>query len=425
MRSFVEMSREYPAPETPVTSVAEPRVAIPVDGREVRRMRRLARGLFGVARARKTRLPQRKTPAVVHLSPSLFGDDGIRGGGERAAYEFAQAVAANVPSTFVSFGRRRRSWRDGNLAVEIYQSAGDLGGQMFDPLCYRFLEQLRRADVVHCNQYRVAVSQLAILAGTAMGKRTFVTDRGGVGVHFDPLVPVERCLTALLPMSNFSLSQLPANVPSRVIFGGATELFLTGGVHPPEVSPPGGRRALYVGRLMRHKGIDVLIEGLPEGIGLDIVGRVYDEQYAALLHKLAAGRDVRFVHDATDEWLLDAYRNALVGVLPSVYRDAFGGSWEMPELLGNVLLESMVCATPVICSDVGGMPEVVDHAITGFVVAPNDPVALGCRIEQLARNPRLREEMGRRARERVLERFTWARVAEQALAAYRGDELPR
>jgi glycosyltransferase involved in cell wall biosynthesis len=175
---------------------------------------------------------------------------------------------------------------------------------------------------------------------------------------------------------------------------------------------------------MRHKGIDVLIEGLPEGIGLDIVGRIYDEQYAALLHKLASGRDVRFVHDATDEWLLDAYRNALVTVLPSVYRDVFGGTWEMPELLGNVLLESMACATPVICSDVGGMPEVVDHAITGFVVAPNDPVAIGSRIEELAHNPRLRADMGQQARERVLERFTWARVAERSLAAYRGDEPP-
>ena len=51
---------------------------------------------------------------------------------------------------------------------------------------------------------------------------------------------------------------------------------------------------------MRHKGIDVLVRGLPDGIGLDIVGHVYDEEYLGLLQRLATGRDVRFVHDATD-----------------------------------------------------------------------------------------------------------------------------
>lgn len=406
------------------SDAGDSRVRIPTDGPQARRMRLLARGLYELARVRRKPRSAGEVRTVVHLSPSLFGADGITGGGERAAYELAQSIATHLPTTLVSFGNARRSWREGDLAMEIYPSAGDLGGQTFDPLCLRFLEQLRKADVIHCNQYRVAVSQLAILAGAAMGKRTYVTDRGGVGLHFDPHLAVQSRLTALLPISSFSLSQLPVGVPTHVILGGATEFFLRGGAHRAQDSPSTGRRVLYVGRVMRHKGIDVLIEGLPQGIGLDVVGRVYDEQYADLLHRLAVGRDVRFVHDATDDWLLDAYRGALVTVLPSVYRDAFGGNWRMPELLGNVLLESMSCATPVICTDVGGMPEVVDHTVTGFVVAPNDPLALRARIEEFARDPRLRDDMGRRARERVLERFTWARVAERTLAAYRGDQPP-
>ena len=83
----------------------------------------------------------------------------------------------------------------------------------------------------------------------------------------------------------------------------------------------------------------------------------------------------------------------------------------MPELLGNVLLESMACGTPVICSDVGGMPEVVEDGLTGFVVPPNEPDALHRRIGELAGDQRLCREMGRRSRERVLERFTWERAA--------------
>ena len=358
---------------------------------------------------------------VLQVSPSLFGSAGIFGGGERAAYALARAVAREIPTTLVSFGPERISRRDGDLSVEIYPSAGDLGGQLFDPLSYRFLAQVRKADVVHCHQYRVAVSQLAIIAGAALGKRTFVTDRGGVGVHFDPELPVERCLTALLPLSRFSLANLPAGVPSRVIHGGATELFLSEHGLPRKARRANARRVLYVGRIMRHKGIDVLIQGMPEGIGLDVVGHVYDEKYLALLRRLAIGRDVRFMHDTTDEQLLSAYRGALVTVLPSVYRDAFGGNWEMPELLGNVLLESMACGTPAICSDVGGMPEVVRDGVTGFVVPPNDPAALGRHIAELAGNPRLWLEMSRRAREHVLSHFTWERTARSVLAAYQEE----
>ena len=382
----------------------------------------LARGLYECARVRGMRHSRKgDVRRVLHVSPCRFGPDGIIGGGERASYGLARAVAREIPTTLVSFGAKRISEQHGELSVEIYPRAGDLGGQPFDPLSYRFLEQVLRADVVHCHQYRVAVSQLAILAGAAMGKRTFVTDRGGVGVHFDPHVPVERCLTALLPISRFSLAHLPTGAPSRVIHGGTTELFLSEGAPRPPAPHQKNARVLYVGRIMRHKGIDVLIEGLPDGIGLDVMGHVYDEEYLALLRRLATDRDVRFVHDATDEELICAYRGALVTVLPSVYRDAFGGRWEMPELLGNVLLESMACATPVICSDVGGMPEVVEEGVSGFVVAPNDPAALGRRISALAGDPSLRIEMGRRARRRVLERFTWERAARGTLAAYRED----
>ncbi|MGC2373227.1 MAG: glycosyltransferase family 4 protein [Solirubrobacteraceae bacterium] len=418
------MAREYLDAQFPVVNAPKPHITIPIDGREVRRMRLLARTFYEAARPRRRRFSRRKAEvgAVLHVSPSLFGADGIVGGGERAAYELARAIGGEVPTTFVSFGPRRLSWRDGDLGVEIYPSAGDLGGQRFDPLSYHFLEQVRKADVVHCSQYRVAVSQLAILAGAAMGKRTFVTDRGGVGAHFNPHVPVERCLTALLPISHFSLAHLPTRVPACVIHGGTTKLFLSTRAWAPEVTSAQSRRVLYVGRIMRHKGIDVLIEGLPEGMGLDVVGQIYDDEYVALLLRLATSRNVRFVHDATDEHLLSTYRNALVTVLPSVYRDTFGGYWEMPELLGNVLLESMACGTPAICSDVGGMPEVVEHGLTGFVVPPNDPVALGMRIDELACNPRLRYEMGRRAHERVLERFTWEHVAQRALTAYHWDD---
>jgi glycosyltransferase involved in cell wall biosynthesis len=357
--------------------------------------------------------------SVLFVAPALFGAEGVVGGGERYALCLAQAMARKTASILVSFGPRRESRLSDGLRMEVYPSAGDLGGQRFDPLAYRFLEQLRGVDVVHCCGYRLAVTQLAILAGAALGKRTFVTDLGGVGVHFDPELPVERRLRGLLPISAFSRTQLPSQVASRVIYGGTTELFVTEGASSSARPPHCDRRVLYVGRIMRHKGIDTVVRGLPEGLGLDIVGRVYDQEYLGLLRQLATDRDVRFIHDASDDDLLSAYRDALVTVLPSVYRDAFGGEWQMPELLGNTLIESMACETPVICTRVGGMPEVVQDGVDGFVIPPGDPDALADRIARLAASSRTCEEMGSNGRRHVLERFTWAAVTDEALAAYR------
>ncbi len=388
--------------------------------RDLRRMRVLARVLHRIGRARRaSRRRGKDARSALHVSPILFGPDGIVGGGERAAYGFARAVSDELPTTLVTTGPRRDRRTDGNLRIEIYPSARYLGGQRFDPLCYRFLEQLRGADVVHCHLYRVAMSQLAILAGAALGKRTFVTDMGGVGTHFDPEIPVEQCLSGLIALSDFSLRLLPSGVPARVIPTGVSDLFVDTGSERTRPADRGRSRVLYVGRVMRHKGIDVLIEGLPEDVGLDVVGHVYDDEFYGLLQGLAVGRDVCFVHDASDQQLAAAYSQALVTVLPSVYEDAFGGHWEVPELLGCVLQESMACGTPAICSDVGGMPEVIEHGVTGFVVPPNDPVAIGQRIAELLAHPTLRSDMGRFARERVLERFTWPTVARRVLDAYR------
>ena len=381
-------------------------------------MRRLAAGLARIAATRRHRIRRGEPRSALHVSPIMFGADGMVGGGERAAYGFAQALAQEIPTTLTTTGARRETIRDGALRIEVHPSPGTLGGQVFDPLCYGLLKQLRGADVVHCHQYRVAVSQLAILAGAALGKPTFVTDMGGVGVHFDPDVPVERCLSGVLALSEFSLRWLPSGLPHRVIPTGVAKDFLDAGTLP-DAGDHEIARVLFVGRIMRHKGIDVLLQALPSGVGADIVGHVYDPEFYELLQTLARDRDVRFIHNASDEQLIETYRGALVTVLPSVYRDAFGGKWQMPELLGCVLQESMASGTPVICSDVGGMPEIVDHGVSGFVVPPNDPCSLGQRISELARNPALRAAMGRQAHEQALERFAWPAIARRMLAAYR------
>ena len=107
---------------------------------------------------------------------------------------------------------------------------------------------------MHCHQYQLAATQLAIVAGAALGKRVYVTDRGGCGHHVDPEVPVSDCVTEFLPISRFSVSLLPPAGRMHVIRDGVSPHFMGS-----DGAEPCDGRVLYVGRVMRHKGIDVLI----------------------------------------------------------------------------------------------------------------------------------------------------------------------
>ena len=159
---------------------------------------------------------------------------------------------------------------------------------------------------------------------------------------------------------------------------------------------------------------------------LKVIGTLENKgPYEHLLKDLAAGKDVVYTYlgtemgtSARDSLLAKEYSSALVTVLPSVYRDVYGHTSWSSELLGLVLLESMACGTPVICTQVGGMPELVKDGETGFVVPPNDPVSIREKITLLQSHPDLAREMGERGRELVRKDFTWDRTAERCIHAY-------
>jgi glycosyltransferase involved in cell wall biosynthesis len=200
---------------------------------------------------------------------------------------------------------------------------------------------------------------------------------------------------------------------AHVILGGVdTEKF------SPDESVSREPKVLFVGRILAHKGIDNLIRALPPGLTLEIVGQPYDRRYLRELHQLAEGKDIVFNHDFDDQALVKSYRNALCVVLPSVYKDMYGGETRVPELLGQTLLEGMACETPAICTNVASMPEVVEDGVTGFVVPPNDATALRERLTWLLEHPQDARSMGQAARRRIVETFTWPMVVRRCLEIY-------
>ncbi len=352
--------------------------------------------------------------SVAHVSPAYFSDQSYIGGGERYATCLAEALAADVPTVLVSFGAERKSFRQGALRVEVYPKTARLGRRSLPSL--GFLREVSRADVVHCHQYWTPTTTLILFAAAFLGKRVFVSDLGGATYFLAKQIPLHNLVDGFLPISAFGAAMMPPGVPSKIIYGGVEPQFLE---PVPEPAHTGG--ALYAGRLLPHKGINYLIEGLPPNVPLELVGRVYDPKYFALLQELAQGKAVTFHTQASDQELIASYRRARVGILASVYDDVYGVHYDMPELLGLVLLESMACGTPVICTDVGAMPEFVEEGVTGFIVPPNNPRALGEKVALLVNDPALSRRMGEAGRARVAQLYSWPAVARRCLDAYRNS----
>jgi glycosyltransferase involved in cell wall biosynthesis len=85
----------------------------------------------------------------------------------------------------------------------------------------------------------------------------------------------------------------------------------------------------------------------------------------------------------------------------------------LEEGFGIPAAEAMGCETPVVASDAGGLPEVVEDGVTGLIVPRGDSNALADAMGSLLADPARRAEMGRAGRERALRLFDWDRTAEQ------------
>jgi len=318
----------------------------------------------------------------------------------------------------VTFGRHPRLEREpGGLRRRTLRALFYQGGHPANPVAPRLVAALARANVVHTHHMRSLPSRWAAVAARLRRQATATTDHGLQGGTWGGLLP--RLFDAFLTVSAYSARELGAPpARTRVIFGGAD----------PERFRPDPAQArdgvLFVGRLTPHKGVDRLLEALPAGARLHVVGsaghdpRPPERDYPHLLRQLAAGRDVHFAGTATEADLPGWYRSAVVLALPSVERTRYGQPVRVSELLGLALIEAMASGTPVVASRVGGVPEVVQDGLTGFLVPPGDVPALREALERLVRDRRLAERLGTNARALVLERFTWRACAERCLAAY-------
>jgi glycosyltransferase involved in cell wall biosynthesis len=118
--------------------------------------------------------------------------------------------------------------------------------------------------------------------------------------------------------------------------------------------------------------------------------------------------NVRWINSMVPvEEIVQLYSHADVFVCPSVY-----------EPFGLINLEAMACETPVVASAVGGILEVVEEDVTGYLVPPGRPDDLAAALRRVLDDPAAAQAMGRAGRQRVEARFAWASVAARTEQVY-------
>ena len=121
----------------------------------------------------------------------------------------------------------------------------------------------------------------------------------------------------------------------------------------------------------------------------------------------AISSQVIFTGSLPQQELLPYYQNADLVINPSL-SEAFGMS----------LVEAMATATPVVATNIGGMPEIVEHDRTGLVVEPGNPQALADAISKVISNPVKAKMMSRAGRKKVLQHYTWSKITEKLVDCY-------
>lgn len=347
---------------------------------------------------------------VCHLTPTWFSPESLLGGGERFAEELARAMAERVEVKLVSFGRREiREQPAPHLQRVVLRSRTRDLMTPFSPALFR---ELRWADVIHCHQYFTLPTFLAALSGWLRRTPVFVSDLGGGGWTPGYQIDQSRWITAHLPISEYAARALAGrNRRYRVIWGGVDL-----DRYPMRPEPCHDGSVIFLGRLLPHKGVHFLIQGLPPGVRLHVIGPESDPSYSERLRELAEGRDVVFHGARADEEIIIRLGQAMALVHPTPV-DARGWAG-VNELFGLALVEAMARGCPVVGSDAASLPEIVEPERSGLLVPPNDPAALGRAIERLRDDPALWRETSAGARRRVEERFTWQHVVDRCLNAY-------
>lgn len=274
----------------------------------------------------------------------------------------------------------------------------------------------RDCDVIHA-QWTLSAGAAGLsgvihhrpILATLQGSDIFQVTRSRVGAWLTRFV-LRRCERISALSQALAASTTAIGVPLSKI------TVIPNGVDLTQFTPPVKAREtliLYVGSLIKRKGVIYLLEAMSiitqtyPSFRLIVVGdgpeRLILEQAAA---NLCLNERVNFVGFQSPQQVREWLRQAKVFVLPSV-----------EEGLGVVLLEALACGTPIVASQVGGIPDIVTPEV-GLLASPASPNSLAEAVRGLLSDEQRWVEMSKNARKRAEKLYDWHQIAAQFIAIY-------
>ena len=319
-----------------------------------------------------------RTLRVAHLTPAYFSSESVVGGGERYVLSLAQALNAtqsstslpfNFEQTIFSLGLKAKLFVQGGIPTRVLPNNNPLGNPM-DGTSELLWRELLDYDLIHVHQCLTVFGAFCSILAKTLRKPLILTDLGGGN---NPVMLRGKGLEladGILSISNFAYTFVAPHFTGlcEVIIGPVDTDFF----HIGTTTNRGRRIAICVSRILPHKGIDRIIKALPPTLKLRVVGHVYDQAYYKVLKQVSIGRDVEFIHDADDKKLLALYQSSDLFLQGSSIRDCNGNIAPKTELMGLTTLEALACGLPVIVSDGGSLPELIQDPGYGRVFSTHD-----------------------------------------------------
>ena len=356
-----------------------------------------------------------------------------RGGAEVGIYEISQSLLKLGQEVVLLTPKRDGTKNRENInGIEVYRfpllpKLGTLMGLIYS---YKFLQKLK-PDIV--NIYYITTTGYG---GTIASKASNIpTVLSLIGQDiYDPINPVPKifhpsmkwvmnnvkritCISSFVMQRAIELGAPPSKT-EVVPFGVDVDMF------NPQISGKCIREkyglvdqpiVLAVQRLSPRKAVEYLIravphilEKVPETTFLIIDGGKRLRRLKDLAEELNVEDRIAFVGPAPRSALPKYYAAADIFVLHSRF-----------EALGLVLLEAMSSGKPVVATRVGGTVDVVENGKTGFLVKRETPMELANAILVLLKDKKLRDKMGKKGRQKVVQHFNWIEIAEKMLRIYK------
>jgi len=279
-------------------------------------------------------------------------------------------------------------------------------------------------EIIHCF-HTIFLPPVARFIKVMYGTKYIVTTHGSdlyylqedrrlVGVIKDSL-GIARCVTAVSESTKrqfLSIFGYGLYKKVNVISGGVNinNLETSTSLVDNKYNLSGKKVILFTGRITKQKGVHYLIKAMPRvkvaNTELFIVGEGPEEKNLKMLVKQLKLKNVHFLPYMKGDKLREfhqLYKRAQIFVAPSIWDEPFG----------LVILEAMAYATPVIATKKGGITSIINDGENGLLVRARNSKDLAEKINLLLNDDKLRKRLSEKARQTILDKFTWPKIAER------------